>query len=57
MRFTPHISLALCAVQGWAAKLRKCLSVTFPIDKDITGEDIVDGLERTGFDTQKVVSI
>ena len=44
-------------VQGWAAKLKKNLSVTFSIDEDITGEHIMDGLEHAGFDVEKVVSI
>ena len=44
-------------VDGWAAKLRKHLSVTFTIDEDITGEDILDGFEHAGFDMGKIVSI
>ena len=44
-------------VEGWAAKLRKYLSVTFSIDEDITGAEILDGFEEAGFDVTKVVSI
>ena len=44
-------------VDGWAAKLRKNLSVTFGFDGDITGEDILDGFEQAGINTEKVVSI
>lgn len=44
-------------VEGWAAKLRKNLSVTFTIDEDITGEDIMDGFEHAGFDTSTIVAI
>jgi len=44
-------------VDGWAARLKKNLSVTFSFDGDITGEDILDGFELAGFDTDKVVSI
>ena len=44
-------------VDGWAAKLRKNLSVTFSFDGDITGEDILNGFEQAGFNTEKVASI
>ena len=33
------------------------LSVTFNIDEDITGEDILDGFDHAGFDTDKIVAI
>ena len=42
--------------EGWAAKLKKYLSVTFAIDEDITGEDILDGFEHAGFNTEKIVA-
>ncbi len=44
-------------VDGWAAKLRRNLSITFTIDDEITGEDILDGFDHAGFDTDKIVAI
>ena len=44
-------------VEGWAAKLKEYLSVTFAIDKDITGEDILDGFEHASFNTENIVAI
>ena len=44
-------------VEGWAGKLCKYLSVTFTIDEEITGEDILNGFEDAGFDVTKIVSI
>ena len=44
-------------VEGWAAKLRKNLSVMFTIDEHITGEDILDSFDHAGFDTDKIVSV
>ena len=44
-------------VEGWVAKLRKYLLITFSIDENITSEDILDGFELAGFNTEKIVSI
>lgn len=44
-------------VEGWVAKLRKYLLVTFSIDENIKSEDILDGFELAGFNTEKIVSI
>jgi len=44
-------------VDDYVAHPRKNLSVTFAIDEDITGEDILDGFDHAGFDTDKIVSI
>lgn len=44
-------------VNGWSAKLKKYLSVSFSVEENITGDDILDGFESAGFDVTKVVSI
>ena len=45
------------SIEGWAARLKKYLSVTFTIEEQITSEDILDGFESAGFDVTKVASI
>ena len=44
-------------VDGYAAKLKKSLSVTFTCEEEITGEDILDSLDKAGLDTDNIVSI
>ena len=44
-------------IEGWAARLKKYLSVTFTIEEQVTSEDILDGFESAGFDVTKVASI
>ena len=44
-------------VDGYAAKLKKSLSVTFTCEEEITGEDILDSFDKAGLDTDNIVSI
>ena len=44
-------------INGYSAKLRRNLSVTFSVDAEITGFDILEGFTKAGIDPESITSI